>query len=139
MVVFHRDIEQYCPNGLLNRTTALFVENASTEITARSLPAIVTLAIERAILRIIESPLAATDHALTPCATAVELHADPPWVAFVLRHLTSPFGARLPYGQGAFGRGLKTLKAILRWRPSHPFQEGRRWSGFDAERSKAFQ
>src|SRR5262249_36915538 len=105
---------------------------------ARSLPAILTLAIKRTILRIIESPLAATDHALTPCATAVELHADPPWVASVLRHLTSPF-ARLPYGQGAFGWGLKPLK------PSFPgallthFRKGDGGKGCDAKRSEAFQ
>ena len=88
-------------------------------------------------LRIIESPLATPDHALTPTAAAVKLDVDPPRVASGLRHLTSPFGTRLPYGQGAFGWALKPLKPSFPGRPSHPFQEGRRRKGFDAERSEA--
>src|SRR5262249_794163 len=94
-----------------------------------------TFAIERVLLGIIESPFAATDHAFTSCATAIELHADPPRVVFVLRHLTSPFGARLPYGQGAFWLGLKPLKAIFPGRPSHPLRKGD--GGKDSMRSGA--
>src|SRR5262249_27323138 len=68
-----------------------------TEITARSLLAILALAIERTILLIIENPLAATEHALTPCATAVELHADHlgSLLYFAISHLLSAPACRM--------------------------------------------
>jgi hypothetical protein len=47
----------------------------------------------------------------------------------------SPSGARLPLARARMASGLKTLKAILPRRPSHPFRKGD--GGKDSMRSGA--